>query len=165
MKQLLTDILNRIKTDIPAIKYVDEDWGQLDNYSPNPPVQFPAAIVDCVNATYSNQGNLVQLGDVQVRIRIADLKLTNTSGRAPQTQRDNAFAIYNLLEEIHSKLHGWPTNKHYTRLIRQSLKRTVRNDGMRVHELIYTTRITDTGAMPQTVSVPKPQADVNYGLL
>ncbi len=165
MKQLLIDIITRIKADIPAIKYVDEDWGQLDNYSPNPPVQFPAAIIDCINATYTNEGKLVQLGDVQIRIRIADQKLTNSSGRAPATQRTNAFAIYDLLADIHSKLHGWPTNKPYTRLIRQSLKRTVRNDGMRVHELVYTCRIVDDVAMPQPVTAPAPQVEVNYARL
>lgn len=150
MKELLNDILTRIKTEIPQIKYVDEDWGQLDYYSPHPPVQFPAAIIDCINATYTNEGKLIQLGDVQVRIRIADQKLTNSSVKAPQAQRDNAFAIYDLLATIHAKLHGWPANKPYTRLIRQSLKRTVRNDGMRIHEIIYTTRLTDDGAMPVT---------------
>lgn len=160
MKQLLTDILNRIKTDVPAIKYVDEDWGQLDYYSPAPPVQFPAAIVDCVSVTYTNEGKLVQLGDVQVRIRIADQKLTNSSGKAPQTQRNQAFAIYDLLATMHAKLHGWPTNKHYTRLVRQTLKRVVRNDGMRVHELVYTTRIVDDGAMPLLVTVPKQPLDI-----
>lgn len=64
MKQLLTDILTRLKTDVTGVKYVDEDWGQLDNYSPNPPVQFPAVVVDCINATFTNEGKLVQPGDV-----------------------------------------------------------------------------------------------------
>lgn len=154
MKQLLNDILTRIKTEIPAIKYVDEDWGQLDYYSPNPPVQFPAAVVDCINATYTNEGRLIQLGDVQVRIRIADQKLTNTSGKAPQGQKDNAFAIYDLLALVHTKLHGWTKDKDaaYTRLIRQSLRRTQQQNGLRIHELIYTTRIADTGAEPATVT-------------
>lgn len=164
MKELLTDILNRIKTEIPQIKYVDEDWGQLNNYSLNPPVQFPAAIVDCINANYTNEGKLVQMGDVQVRIRIADLKLTNTSGKAPQTQKDQAFAIYDLLATIHSKLHGWPANKPYSRLIRQSMKKVVSNDGVRIHELIYTTRIVDDGAMPVYGTTPKPPLVVNVKL-
>lgn len=145
MKQLLTDILTRIKTEIPQIKYVDEDWGQLDFYANNPPVQFPAVVIDCINVSYTNEGRLVQLGDVQVRIRIADQKLSNSSGMAPATQRDNAFAIYDLLATLHSKIHGWPTNKSYSRLIRVSLKRLVRQDGMRIHELMYTTRMVDGG--------------------
>lgn len=149
MKTLLNDILNRLKTEVTALKYVDEDWGQLDNYSPNPPVQFPCAIVDCINVTYTNEGRLAQLGDVQIRVRIADQKLTNSSGKAPQPQRDAAFAIYDLLAAIHNKLHGWPSNAAYSRLIRQSMKR-VRNDGMRVHELVYTCRIADAGTISDT---------------
>lgn len=165
MKQLLNDILNRLKSDVTALKYVDEDWGQLDFYSPNPPVQFPAAVVDCINVSYTNQGKLVQLGDVQVRLRIADVKLTNTSGRAPTTQRSQAFAIYDLLETIHKKLHGWTGGDTYTSLIRQSLRRTVNQDGMRVHEIVYTCRITDAVATPVFARVVPPAREINVEML
>lgn len=161
MKQLLTDIQTRLIAKVTALKYVDEDWGQLDFYSPNPPVKFPAAVIDCINATYTDEGKLVQLGRVQVRIRIADQKLSNTSGNAPSSQKSNAFAIYTTLASIHAALHGWSGNAAYSKLIRQSLKRETRSDGMRVHEIIYTTQLVDDGAMPvpdtkmNVIRVPK----------
>lgn len=163
MKQLLTDILEQLKP-VPGLRYVDEDWGQLDFYSPNPPVQFPAAVVDCINVTYTNEGKLGQLGDVQIRIRVADQKLTNSSGKAPTTQRTQAFAIYDLLRDIHKALHGWTKDKAagYTAPIRTSLRRAQRQDGMRIHELVYTCRIVDATARPATMrfAVAETQIDM-----
>ena len=41
MKQLLIDLQQRLLTEVPELKYVDLDWGQLSYYFPNPPVQWP----------------------------------------------------------------------------------------------------------------------------
>lgn len=161
MKKLLTDILNRLKAIVASIKYIDEDWGQFDYYSPNMPVQFPAVLIDASRATYTNEGKLIQLGDVQIRLRIADLRLTNTSGNAPQTQKDAAFAIFDTLAAIHKALHGWAGSMHYTKLIRVSSQRILRDDGVRIYEIIYTTRLTDAGAVPeQTVHIVTPDVNV-----
>jgi hypothetical protein len=45
MKQLLLNIQNLLAT-VPAFKYVDEDWGQLDDYGPHAPVQWPCCLID-----------------------------------------------------------------------------------------------------------------------
>ncbi len=152
MKKLLTDIQARLMALVPALKYVDEDWGQLDYYSPHPPVQFPAALIDVNNGTFSNTGKLVQLGMVQVRLRIADIKLSNTSGKAPQGQRDAAFAIFDTLELIHKTLHGWSGSEHYSKLIRTAMKRVLRDDGMRIYEINYTVELVDNSAVPVKLS-------------
>ena len=62
MKELLQAIQARITDKVTALKYVDEDWGQLDYYSPNMPVQMPALLIDASSATWSNVGELGQLG-------------------------------------------------------------------------------------------------------
>lgn len=143
MEKLLTDIQTRLLSKVTALKYVDEDWGQLDYYSPNMPVQFPAALIDASDATYTNEGKLIQLGTVQVRLRIADMRLGNTSGRAPQGQKAAAFGIFGTLKQIHRALHGWAGSPHYSRLIRQSSKRVKRDDGVRIYEIVYTVQLTE----------------------
>lgn len=153
MDTLLKDIQTRL-VEIPALKYVDEDWGQLDLYGTHPPVQFPASTIDIVQGDFSNQGKLIQSGLIQVKVKIADQKLTNTSARAPQGQKDNAFAIYATIKLVHQKLHGWAGSLHYSKLIRKSLRKYFTQDGLRIFEIIYTTELTDAGAMPATVISP-----------
>lgn len=53
MKAILIAVQETLLT-IPELRYVDEDWGQLDDYSPNPPTQFPLALIDVGNLQYSD---------------------------------------------------------------------------------------------------------------
>jgi hypothetical protein len=148
MEQLLQDIQNRLLAQVPDLKYVDEDWGQLDYYSPNPPVKFPCALIDIFRADWSNEGKLLQTGLVQVRIILADWRISNSSGAAPAGQKEKAMAVRVLERQIFQALHGWSGSRNYAKLIRQSSLR-VKKEGMRQLETTYATQLTDASAMPQ----------------
>lgn len=148
MEQLLKDIQNRLTQQVTALKYVDEDWGQLDYYSQHPPVKFPCALIDVVQANWSNEGKKIQTGLVQVKIILSDMRLSNSSGAAPQNQKDKAFGIRITEREIFKALHGWSGGNNYSKLIRMSSAK-VKKDGMQQYETIFTTQYTDASAMPQ----------------
>lgn len=133
-----------ILSTVTGLKYVDENWGQLDYYSPNPPVQFPCGLIDIINSTFSNIGmdktaNPMnrQMNSFNLEIRIADYKLTNSSGRAPQPQKDNARHIFDLIEDIHTKLQGFRPTTMCGKLVRISQTRVMREDGIREYVIIY----------------------------
>jgi hypothetical protein len=154
MDQLLKDIQARLIERVPALKYVDEDWGQLDYYSPHPPVQWPCGLIDATSADWSDILKKVQMGLVQVTIRVGDLKLTNTSGKAPAGQKQHAFEIFATLKEVYKALHGWTGSKHYSRLMRKTSRRVKREDGVRIYEMIFTCELTDNSAMDAQVTTP-----------
>ncbi|MXV37691.1 hypothetical protein GO491_03200 [Flavobacteriaceae bacterium Ap0902] len=88
MKALLLQLQERI-AEISDIKYVDEDWGQLDYYSPNMPVQWPCCLIDIQSVDYSNLGIDLnktpknrQNARIQIAFTLANMKLTNTSMKA-----------------------------------------------------------------------------------
>lgn len=153
MEKLLQDVQARLIDQVSALKYIDEDWGQLDYYAHNHPVKWPCALIDATAATWSNEGKLIQMGLVQVKVRVADLKLSNTSGAAPQAQKDKAFAIFATLREVFKALHGWAGDDHYSKLIRTASSRIKRNDGVRIYETIFTTQLKDTSAMPVKATI------------
>lgn len=142
MKQVLIDVQNRLTT-LAILKYVDEDWGQLDFYSPNFPVKWPAALIDITSGTFSNVGKHVQQGVISVNIRVANLKITNSSGMAPQTQKNKAFEIFDIAKAVHVALHGWSGSNQYSALIRTNVKKMKRSDGVQVFDVTYTTQIVD----------------------
>lgn len=142
MKNLFISIQNKIN-EITAIKYVDEDWGQL-NYTPNPPAKFPCALIDITSLNFSNIGkdNTAnppnrQLGEGTITFIIADLKLSNTSQRAPQSQKDNTWSIWAIIEELHQKVHGWKPIENSGALLRTNLKRIRRDDGIQEYQVTY----------------------------
>jgi len=145
MKKLIADIKTRL-AGITALKYIDEDWGQLDYYSPNQPTMWPCALIDPSQVTWSNQGEHIQIGLVQVSIRVADLRLSNSSVNAPATQKAAAAGILDLMSTIHSKLHGWTADSANGPLTRTLTRRVNREDGIREYEIVFSVQFIDTSA-------------------
>lgn len=160
MKQLLTDLQNRIIAEVPALRYVDIDWGQLSYYFPHPPIQWPCALIDITNVQWSNVLKNGQLGMATIQISVADLRLTNTSGKAPQGQKDNALAIWDILNKVYVALQGWAGDKSYAGLMRTANSQTRREDGVRIYQITFTTEIKDNAAIPvldTTAATPQPK--------
>jgi hypothetical protein len=130
--------------EIASIKFVDENTGQLDFYSPNPPVKFPCGLIDIVNTKFSNIGidNTAtpqnrQMGDFTLEIRIANLKLTNSSGMAPTPQQERARSIWDIIAEVHVKFQGFRPTTMCGKLIRTGINRVTREDGIQEYILLY----------------------------
>lgn len=143
MNQVIQSIQNRIKT-LPNIQYVDEDWGQLDYYAPNFPVKWPCVLIDIGSAQFANLGmdktaspTNRQTASATISLTIANLKLTNTSGNAPQLQKYQGFNIWKLQEDIHALLHGWNPTENTGKLIRTGMQRTKRDDGVQEYTVTY----------------------------
>ena len=141
--QSCTSELDALVTD-NHLKYVDEDWGQLDDYSPNFPVKWPCALINVEAAEYSNIGRNnqgipanKQIADYRMIVTVANMKLSNSSSKAPQSQKDKAWSIYNLLDLVHEKLQGHTPSEHYGPLIRTGMRRIRRDDGVQEYQMIY----------------------------
>lgn len=150
MKATLITIQQTLQT-ITELRYVDEDWGQMDDYSPNPPTQFPLALIDVGNLQFSDisrDRNLVpqmrQMASGTVTIRICDLRLTNSSGRAPAGQKALIFGIWDLIDKVHAKLHGNVIGGSAGALMRTNLRKRRRDDGIQEFELTYTVGVSNT---------------------
>ena len=147
MKNLLEKLQLRL-AEIPQLKYIDENWGQLDYYSPNMPVQYPCTLIDVQQVQYSNIGKDLtktpqqrQIAQVQIKITIANMRLTNTSLQAPRRQKEDAWSIWTLIEMIHQKIHGFSPFPNVTPLIRTSQNRTLRDDGIQEYEVYYSCEV------------------------
>lgn len=150
MKAILQSIQNHIATSVNAVRYVDENWGQLDLYGPEIPVKWPCVLIDIGSGQFSNIGrnnNVIpvnrQQGTFSVELTIAALKLTNSSFKAPPTQKWHAFEIWEIVEEIHKKIQGWSPADKSGGLIRSSLNRVRRDDGVQEIRVIYTVGVND----------------------
>lgn len=149
MKTIIDNIQAKLKA-VPGLKYIDEDWGQLDYYSPNFPVQWPCTLIDVTNVSFSDTGKdrvkvpqQRQMAEGYITLTVANLKLTNTSGRAPKLQKDNARSIWEIIEDVHKEVHGWNPDVMAGKLIRKGMQRVKRDDGVQEYTLTYSFSITD----------------------
>ena len=142
----MINILEAIEAKIKesGVKYVDEDWGQLSLFPGDFPVQFPCVLFDIKDGSFENIGQdrkampkERQLGRFTLELSIAKMKLSNTSGKAPLTQRTNAWNIHTIIQSVHEKLQGFSPSVNCSKLIRKSYQRIRRDDGIQEYRVIY----------------------------
>lgn len=143
MKTLLLNLETQLDT-VTALQYIDEDWGQLDDYGPNPPVKWPCCLVDFSDADYTDigiersaspQNRQQALGSIT--LNFANLKMTNSSKKAPINQKDQAYLLLEIIEEAHKTIHGFRPGENCGSLIRKSFRRIKRDDGIQQYRLVY----------------------------
>jgi hypothetical protein len=136
MLKVFIDIQNRLMAKVPALRYVDEDWGQLDYETP--PVSFPCALIDCENMSVSQSGRHTMIDALTIVVRVADLRMSNTSGKAPEAQKEKAFALLDTIADVVRALHGWTgAPESYGRLQRTAQKRTTLKNGIRIYDITF----------------------------
>ncbi len=130
--------------EITDFKYIDEDTGQLDQYSPHFTVKFPCALVDISDVDFTNLGQdhtkdpvNRQMGNGLIKVTIANMKLGNTSFKAPIGQKNIGWSVWQTIDKVHKKLHGSYVAANSGKLIRSSIHRIKRDDGVQQYEVYY----------------------------
>lgn len=149
MKQVFIDIERRLK-EIDSLRYISEDWGQL-NFE-RPPVNYPCALIDLGEADCSQAGNRSQMVEAVARITIADIRYQGIHPEAPEADRERAFGIFDLIDEVNRALHGRDGDS-YTPLNRVKIKKVMRPDQVREFVITYAFGYTDMSAAPERIEV------------
>lgn len=150
MKTILENIQQRLSA-VGELKYIDENWGQLDDYDNYAPVKFPCCLIDIGIVDFSNLGmdkkaipENRQIGSASIVFSVANLKLTHTSLNAPKAQKDIAWEIWDIIENVHKSLHGYRPNENSSALMRTEMRRVKRDDGIQLYEVSYSFSLHNT---------------------
>lgn len=122
----------------PKIKYISEDWGQLNYYDSACPVQWPCVLFDINQGTFSNIGHTKQEGSLSITVTVAHLRLTPNSARASTKQIEHSWEVGHLVEGVHQLLQGFRPVEQHGKLIRTSMRKTKRADSIKQYEITYT---------------------------
>ena len=157
MKHIFLEIQQRIKDTVPEVKWIDQDLGQLEFYTERPPVLFPCVLIDFDDITFSDMGNHAQICSATVKLRVAFNVVQHSNGVTPQSQRDKALEIFDVMAKLHQYLHGW-SGTNFGELTRTRQTAEPREDTLRVYVLQYSVNyehyIDDDNI--QTIPTPTP---------
>lgn len=135
MKEIIQQIIERLQTNITELRYVGEDWGQLE-FEPLP-VQFPCALIDLDGFSFQQMGQRAQTAEGDIYIRIADIA-TRISANAPAQLQEQSYNYYDLIEKVHNVIHGL-AGQTFQPLMQTSVKRVRRDSGTREYVLTFRT--------------------------
>lgn len=129
-KQLIVNIFNIINS-VPAIKWVDEDYGQIDSYEGDrPPVAFPCVLVSAGTSGDPLGGDEYDYTH-SITTRIAHNRLGDRSGKAPE---EAVSATLKKLDDVEAIKAAFVASGYYfTSAITER-----RVDGIAVHALTFT---------------------------
>ncbi|NJN27165.1 MAG: hypothetical protein HC819_14895 [Cyclobacteriaceae bacterium] len=145
MKELFLAVTAKLKT-ITALRWIDEDYGQADNYQLRPAIEFPAALVTVNYDSTEDTGEAIDMeqhvrASVQVRLVFETTGETNTY--APDTVRQQALARFDIVDQVHEYLQSFDNLGKMAGLTRTSMQSEPRRDGYKVVAIRYVTDFTE----------------------
>ncbi len=157
--KLYLDLSAYLKAQVPELKLIDMDFGQLENFEYKPNVAFPCSLIDFVNADYSNLSELAQVGDIIVQIKLGFAPFSQTSQAAPMSVKDKGLDYFNLEQKVFEKVHGWYNDvcQPFIRLNAATDKR-FEEIGLRVRVLNFSTQYQDESSYPVFETTPATAA-------
>ena len=153
---LYQGVVERLTAQVPAIRYIDQDLGQLENYDVRPPVSWPCCLLDIDEFDFTEMENTQnQMGVGLVICRIGLVKYTESNNLVPENIRENALQYFEIEQMVYTALHGWSPDG-FTRLLRRKAKTEKRDDDIRVRIVPFAISFKDASAAPQRTSVHRP---------
>ncbi|WAC40568.1 hypothetical protein [Pedobacter sp. SL55] len=147
LANIFLTVQNRLKTEVPALKWIDGDYGQLEFYEQRPNVDWPCVLIDIDDGTFSNNGEFSQLGECVLIIRLGLPSYSQTNALTPKPVIELALEYYNLEHAVNKALHGFQS-QYFSTLSRVKADKEKRNDNLRVRTMRYTFTYADNTAMP-----------------
>lgn len=145
-KEILKAVMNRIRQEVPAFRWIDADEGQLDFAENRPPVAFPCCLIELYYPDAENMaGNhsTVQRIEAGIALKIGFNDCASFNVNKPVQVQDVAFARLDLLEDIHKALQGFRMENCAKSFRRKSCRPQKRPDGLKVYEAMYMAEFID----------------------
>lgn len=135
MKHILLSIQDQLQAAVPALKYIDKNWGQL-NYD-QPPVQWPCALVDIESVNYSQMGKGYQKAEADIVITVGNVNHVRSSALA--ACKTDSYETIELLDNIHQVLQLYTDGQHFQPLQRTNLRKVFSDKGAEIYTMTYKT--------------------------
>lgn len=145
MESLLVNLIDKIAGELPWVRTVDEDYGQLEALDDENvdmyPLTFPAVLIDLPGTEWNDAGDLSQRGVCEVRVRLAIDCYDDTHAGSQTT--DRIMQREEKRKALHALLQGYRVSSEGA-LIRTRSKFFTFNHGIKVYEATYTCATSET---------------------
>lgn len=149
-------IMDRLLEQVPALRYIDQDLGQLQGYTNRPDVAFPCALIDFTGWNYENMGDLQQMAEGNVMINLGFAIHSASNNLTPEVWRKLPLDYYEIEWAIHKALQGWSPGDEFGLMMRNSTTGGNSPMKVRVRPLSYRLSFEDYSATLGYEAVPKP---------
>lgn len=136
--RLYLDLKEHIKSEVPMIQNIEQDFRQykLENWQLN--VSFPTLLIDFPNTKYSQESGLSQLGEVKIKFKLLNY-LFDQNNEDTLADQKVTLELFEIEDQLIKALQGWKGN-YFQPLIRLSSS-TKKRKGLKfqIRKLVFNT--------------------------
>lgn len=135
---IIKDIQDMLSHELPNVKYIDKDWGQLG--MEQPPVGWPCILIDIeqVEIRPLNDGN--EHAKATVVLTVANKRTNSSSAHAPRVAKEKSMETIDLTDDIHRLIQGYyAEGAEYSPMKEQSFFKMNDLPGAEVYVMRYIT--------------------------
>ncbi|MRN01694.1 hypothetical protein D1Z97_11100 [Riemerella anatipestifer] len=132
MKRLYTKLFELLK-EIPEIKYIDLNFGQI--MEEKPPLAYPAVLIGINIVSTDTFQDIFQQINAEFTLTLV-IKAGDTSSLTEENRREQALAYLDLTEKIYNKLQGYEDNHFDTFTFKSATEQNLRK-GLKIVALRY----------------------------
>lgn len=144
MKTIYKQVAQQLKTEVPVLRWIDFDTGQLES-SERPPAAFPCALITISVQSTKDITDTIQECTGTVRIRLAFDQQMKTDMATPPQHRDTALQPYDVIADVHRALQGFST-EHFDPLSRVRQNKENSRHGLFIYSMEYKVEFDDETA-------------------
>ncbi len=150
MKELYETVLTRLTEQVPELKMIDFEMGQLDVLAldQKPAVIFPCVFIDISYPKCDDEGAGLQVVTARVNLRLAFECPLPTDSRATEARRSAALTIFETVDKIYLNLQGYGTDE-FSPFSRKAQTPDNRYAGIKIINIILETTFEDRTAYQQ----------------
>jgi len=147
MKELYKTILARLDAQVPEIKMINFEMGQLDVLAldQRPAVVFPCAFIDISYPVCEEEGSGGQVVTARINIRMGFECPLPTDSLASEARRSAALTIFDTVDKTYKNLQGYGTDE-FSAFSRRSQTPDNRYAGIKIINMIFETVFEDRTA-------------------
>jgi len=146
----------RILSEVPAIKYVDMDLGQLEGNSIRVAVAFPCALIKFQAWSFTNLGTNSQVGEGNVVIKLGFAQFSKSDNYTDPLWVEFALEYYELEWAINKALHGWSPEQFAGMLTRTAADSQNLPNAIMANPVVYRLEIEDHSTKPLDTIITAP---------
>lgn len=142
MEELYLKLIDLLK-EIPQLRYIDLDMGQL--MQEKPPISYPAALIEIDMPQSEDITHKIQQCNLNFTVRLVTKALGETNANAPTPVIKSSLEWLRLQNEVYKKLQGFGNDQFYP-FSRKSGKNEVIRTGIKIFALRFETSFHDHSA-------------------
>lgn len=150
MKQIFLSIQQRLADNVPALQYIDKNWGQLN--IAKPPVKWPCCLMDIDSINYSQASENTRVAEASIILTIADCHTVRSSANAPN--KEDSYAILDVIEKVAAILDGYRVPDTTQALVYTRMQKAFSDQSYDVYNLTFSTAWVEEQEKGGTVKVP-----------